>query len=226
MRVGKQWRGFILLEMAMLYFLEMVLLLLASDLVAFGQNDAAQFGISMLICCGMAVAMLLVFHTGKWGITTLGFYRRNMRKQLLLILPITAILFVLTAVISTCFTLLHLPRGSGIIASFPLHSRELTSFTAYRSCYLFFFGIVQELIFRGYYYSRIKMLTKLSWLPMIGAALLYTLFQFPFYPHIVDLLCFLLIGLFLGTCRLKLHNCSLLTVSLSGGLYSLLSYLI
>jgi hypothetical protein len=212
--------------MAMLYFLELVLLLLASDLVAFGHGDAARFGISLLICGAMTGAMLLVFYTGKWGATTLGFFSHHIGKQLLLGLVIGVILFITAAGINTALGLLSLPEGSGVIASFPLYVRDITAFTVYRSCYLFLFGIVQEIIFLGYFYSRIKMLTKLSWLPMIGAALLYTIYQFPFYPHIIDLLYFLLIGLFLGTCRLKLQYCSLLTVSLAGGLYNLLNYLL
>jgi hypothetical protein len=212
--------------MAMLYFLELVLLLLASDLVAFGHGDAARFGISLLICSTMTGAMLLVFYTGKWGATTLGFFSHHIGKQILLGLVIGVILFVTAAGINTAFRQLSLREGSGIIASFPLHIRNITTFTVYRSCYLFLFGIVQEIIFLGYFYSRFQMLTKLSWLPVIGAALLYTLFQFPIYPHFGELIGFFVIGLFLGACRLKLHNCSLLTVSLAGGLYQLWNYIL
>jgi hypothetical protein len=226
MRISKQWRGFVLLEMAMLYFLEIVLLILASDIVAAGQDDAARFGISVLICCAMAGAALLVFYTGKWSKLTLGFAAENIGKQILLGLILAIFLFITTAAIHTCFGWLSPAIDSGVFASFPLHSRPLTPFTLYRSCYLFLFGIVQEIIFMGYFYSRIQILTNLPWLPVVGAAFLFTLFQYPIYPQVGELIGFFLIGLFLGGCRLKLRDCSLLTVSLAGGLYSMWCYLL
>jgi hypothetical protein len=212
--------------MAMLYFLEIVLLILASDIVAAGQDDAARFGISVLVCCAMAGAALLVFYTGKWSPLTLGFDSRHIGKQILLGLILAILLFITTATIHTCFGWLSPSIDSGVFASFPLHSRTLTPFAMYRSCYLFLFGIVQEIIFLGYFYSRIQILSKLSWLPVIGAAFLYAFFQYPIYPQVGELIGFFLIGLFLGACRLKLRGCSLLTVSLAGGLYSMWCYLL
>jgi hypothetical protein len=226
MQVNKQWRGFILLEMSMLLFLEMLLLMYAGNIVAFGHSDTARFALSLLVCCAMSVAVLLVFHTGKWGVTALGFFRRDGIKQVLLGILLAVILLLSSAAIGVWMNVLHLGDEGSVIPHYPFHVRRMTLAVLYQGCYLFVFAAVQELLFRGYFYSRLKMLTRLPWLPMIGAAFLYVIFQLPLYPNPTDLVWFWVVGLFFGACRWKLKSCSVLTLCLASGLFHLCSYLL
>lgn len=92
--------------------------------------------------------------------------------------------------------------------------------------YEFFYGIaaigfVEELVFRGFVYDRIKNIGQNEIAAVIGSSVLFGLFHL-FAGNIVQMIVTAFIGAFFCLCRLKIKNCSFLSLVIAHGIYDAL----
>lgn len=82
-------------------------------------------------------------------------------------------------------------------------------------------GFVEELVFRGFVYNRIKKISQNEIAAVIGSSVLFGVFHL-FGGNIVQMIMTAFIGFFLCLCRSKVKNCSLLSLIIAHGIYDAL----
>jgi len=82
-------------------------------------------------------------------------------------------------------------------------------------------GFVEELVFRGFVYEKIKRISQNNLVAIISSSVLFGVFHL-FSGNIVQMIMTACIGTFLCFCRLKIKNCSLLSLIIAHGVYDAL----
>ena len=82
-------------------------------------------------------------------------------------------------------------------------------------------GFVEELAFRGFVYNRLKKIGQNEITAVIGSSVLFGAFHL-FGGNIVQMIMTAFIGAFFCFCRLKIKNCSLLSLIIAHGIYDAL----
>ena len=82
-------------------------------------------------------------------------------------------------------------------------------------------GFVEEFVFRGFIYGKIKEISQKDTVAVIGSSVLFGAFHL-FGGHIVQMLMTACIGAFFCFCRLKIKNCSVLSLIIAHGIYDAL----
>ncbi|MDE5860192.1 MAG: CPBP family intramembrane metalloprotease [Oscillospiraceae bacterium] len=82
-------------------------------------------------------------------------------------------------------------------------------------------GFVEELVFRGFVYNRLKKISQNEITAVIGSSVLFGAFHL-FGGNIVQMIMTAFIGAFFCFCRLKIKNCSLLSLIIAHGIYDAL----
>lgn len=82
-------------------------------------------------------------------------------------------------------------------------------------------GLVEEFIFRGFIYNRIKKISRSNAAAVIGSSVLFGIFHL-FGGNIVQMIMTAFIGAFFCLCKLKVKNCSLLSLIIAHGIYDAL----
>ena len=82
-------------------------------------------------------------------------------------------------------------------------------------------GCVEELVFRGFVYNRIKKISRNEIAAVIGSSVLFGVFHL-FGGNIVQMIMTAFIGAFFCLCRLKIKNCSVLSLIIAHGIYDAL----
>lgn len=91
---------------------------------------------------------------------------------------------------------------------------------------MLFVGMGEELIWRGYFYERIKEITNSGTWAVVISAVLFGLWHFPNGHSIVQVLMTTLIGLMFGSLRLKVKDCSTLSTGIAHGLYDTVIFIL
>ncbi len=92
--------------------------------------------------------------------------------------------------------------------------------------YEFFFciftvGSVEEFVFRGFIYEKIKNISQKDMIAIIGSSVLFGVFHL-FSGNMIQMLLTACIGVFFCFCRLKIKNCSTLSLIIGHGVYDAL----
>lgn len=82
-------------------------------------------------------------------------------------------------------------------------------------------GFVEELVFRGFVYNRIQKISRNEIAAVIGSSVLFGVFHL-FGGNIVQMIMTAFIGAFFCLCRLKIKNCSVLSLVIAHGIYDAL----
>lgn len=82
-------------------------------------------------------------------------------------------------------------------------------------------GLVEEFIFRGFIYNKIKKISGNEIAAVIGSSVLFGIFHL-FGGSIVQMIMTAFIGAFFCLCKLKIKNCSLLSLIIAHGIYDAL----
>lgn len=82
-------------------------------------------------------------------------------------------------------------------------------------------GFVEELVFRGFVYEKIKRISQNNLVAIISSSVLFGVFHL-FSGNIVQMIMTACIGAFWCFCRLKIKNCSLLSLIIAHGVYDAL----
>ncbi len=86
---------------------------------------------------------------------------------------------------------------------------------------IFAVGFVEEFVFRGFVYKKIKLISKKDMIAIIGSSVLFGTFHL-FNGSIIQMLMTTGIGVFFCLCRLKIKNCSTLSLIIGHGVYDAL----
>lgn len=82
-------------------------------------------------------------------------------------------------------------------------------------------GLAEEFVFRGFIYNRIKKIGRSNAVAVIGSSVLFGIFHL-FGGSIVQMIMTAFIGAFFCLCKLKIKNCSLLSLIIAHGIYDAL----
>ena len=82
-------------------------------------------------------------------------------------------------------------------------------------------GFVEEFVFRGFVYEKIKSINQKDMIAIIGSSVLFGVFHL-FSGNIVQMIMTACIGAFFCFCRLKVKNCSTLSLIIGHGVYDAL----
>lgn len=82
-------------------------------------------------------------------------------------------------------------------------------------------SLAEELVFRGFIYNRIKKISRSNAAAVIGSSVLFGIFHL-FGGNIVQMIMTAFIGAFFCLCKLKVKNCSLLSLIIAHGIYDAL----
>lgn len=86
---------------------------------------------------------------------------------------------------------------------------------------IFAIGFVEEFVFRGFVYEKIKIISQKDMIAIIGSSVLFGVFHL-FSGNIVQMIMTACIGAFFCFCRLKIKNCSTLSLIIGHGVYDAL----
>lgn len=82
-------------------------------------------------------------------------------------------------------------------------------------------GFVEEFVFRGFIYDKIEKISQKEMIAIIGSSVLFGVFHF-FGGNPVQMLMTACIGALFCLCRLKIKNCSTLSLIIAHGIYDAL----
>ena len=82
-------------------------------------------------------------------------------------------------------------------------------------------GFVEECVFRGFIYDKIKKITQNEVITVIGSSLLFGAFHI-FSGSLVQMVMTACLGVLWCLCRLKIKNCSTLSLAIAHGIYDAL----
>lgn len=86
---------------------------------------------------------------------------------------------------------------------------------------IFAVGFVEEFVFRGFVYKKIKFISQKDMIAIIGSSVFFGAFHL-FSGNIIQMLMTTCIGVFFCFCRLKIKNCSTLSLIIGHGVYDAL----
>lgn len=162
----------------------------------------------------IAAVPLVILLAAKENLNGCGFSGKNVGKQI-----VTGILLGLC--MSFVLTLLPVLFGKGDWVNNGHNYQYLWQFLY---DFVYFIGAValtEELVFRGFIYSKIQILTNSDLSADIFSSILFGLFHF-MSGNVIQVLMTGVIGLFLCLCRRKIKNCTLLSLILAHGIYDAL----
>lgn len=86
---------------------------------------------------------------------------------------------------------------------------------------IFAVGFVEEFVFRGFIYQKIKSISQRDMIAIIGSSVLFGAFHL-FGGNIIQMVMTACLGVFFCVCRLKVKNCSTLSLIIAHGVYDAL----
>ncbi len=86
---------------------------------------------------------------------------------------------------------------------------------------IFGVGAVEELVYRGFVFEKIKRISKKEWVALLVSSAFFGLFHI-FQGNIIQMLITGLIGAFFCFCRMKIKNCTVLSLIIAHGIYDAL----
>jgi len=162
----------------------------------------------------IAIAPLCIMLFAKDKLVDYGFVKGKMGIQLLI--------GVIIGVCMSCvFTLVPHLAGKGDWVDNGHHYQYLWQFAYDFLYFIIAIGLVEEFIFRGFLLSKIEKLTGSTVGAVIGSSILFGLFHF-LSGNVMQLFWTSMIGLILCTCRMKIKNCTLLSLIIAHGVYDAL----
>lgn len=163
----------------------------------------------------IAIILFVNFILEKGNASSLGFQKEKVIKQIKIGLFLAMFLISVFVLIPLLFginktdLLPHKAKNIGIMIYEVMHR-------------LFFVGVGEELIFRGYLYTKFKNLTKSGVTTVIITSILFGFWHIILSGSIAQVIVTTIIGLLFGFARLKIKDCSITSVSIAHGLYDAL----
>ncbi|SHI05686.1 hypothetical protein SAMN02745823_02129 [Sporobacter termitidis DSM 10068] len=201
------------LDIAAVFLAVLAIVVAAPLLLSLVQDRTARALLRYLLYIVMAAVVLLACKAGKRPVfATLGFKKEAVGRQLLPALPLFAVTALIFVVIPMAFGVpktVLLDRKPTDVSAIVLQVVHL----------MVFVGFTEELVFRGYLFERIKAVSGSGVWSAVVTAAAFGLWHFPGGQDFLQVLLTAVIGFIYGFARLKLKNCTTLSVALAHGLH-------
>ena len=155
---------------------------------------------------------IVLFHKDKWS--DYGFSKEKIGYQMLIGLGIALCM-------SFVFTVIPHLAGKSDWVNNQHQYQYMWQFIYDCVYYIFAIALVEEFVFRGFFYKKLEMLFNSTMGAIIGSSVLFGLFHFV-GGNIVQILLTGIIGTIFCICRVKIKNCTLLSVIIAHGVYDAL----
>lgn len=162
----------------------------------------------------IALVPIIVMLINGDRLSDYGFTKENLPFQIL-------IGVLLGAAMSLVLTFVPHLLGFGSFVDNGHRYQYLWQFVYDFSYYIFSVGCVEELVFRGFVYQKIKAVSQKDVIALIGSSVLFGLFHFP-SGNIIQMVMTAFIGAFFCFCRMKIKHCSTLSLIIAHGVYDAL----
>lgn len=171
--------------------------------------------VSMLLVYWLiALIPIVVMHINKDRFVDYGFSKSKLGLQIIVgILIGIAMSFILTL-------LFHI-LGFGKYVDSGKRYKYLWQFIYEFFYCIFAVGFAEEFIFRGFIYEKINRISQKDMIAIIGSSVLFGAFHL-FGGNFIQMLMTACIGAFFCFCRLKVKNCSTLSLIIGHGVYDAL----
>lgn len=122
---------------------------------------------------------------------------------------------------SLVFTLIPILCGKGDWVDNGHHYRELWQFVYDFVYAIAAVGLVEEFVFRGFLYKKVKDLSGSSGAAIAVSSVLFGLFHF-LGGNVIQMICTGILGVIWCVCKEKIRNCTLLSLIIAHGVYDAL----
>lgn len=155
---------------------------------------------------------IVLFHKDKWS--DYGFSKEKIGCQVLIGLGIALCM-------SFVFTVIPHLAGKSDWVSNSHQYQYMWQFIYDFVDYIFAIALVEEFVFRGFFYRKLEILFGSAAGAIMGSSVLFGLFHF-LGGNIVQILCTGISGAIFCICRVKIKNCTLLSLIIAHGVYDAL----
>lgn len=171
--------------------------------------------ISMIIVYWLiALIPIIVMFVNKDKLVEYGFSKDKIKFQII-------VGFLIGIAMSVILTLLPHLFGLGEYVDSGKRYQYLWQFIYEFFYCIFAVGFVEEFIFRGFVYKKIKNISQKDIIAIIASSVLFGMFHL-FSGNIIQMLMTACIGAFFCFCRLNVKNCSTLSLIIAHGVYDAL----
>ena len=162
----------------------------------------------------IAVIPIIVMFVSKDKFVDYGFSKSKIFSQIL-------VGVVLGTAMSLILTLVPHLFGFGAYVDNSKRYQYLWQFVYEFFYCIFAIGLVEEFVFRGFIYDKIKKTTQKEVIAIIGSSVLFGVFHL-FSGNLIQMVMTACIGVILCFCRLSIKNCSTLSLIIAHGIYDAL----
>ena len=155
---------------------------------------------------------VIIFHKDKWS--DYGFSKEKIGYQVLIGVAIALCM-------SFVFTVIPHLAGKSDWVNNQHQYQYMWQFIYDFVYYIFAIALVEEFLFRGFFYTKMEILFGSSPGAIVGSSILFGLFHF-LSGNIVQIILTGIIGSVFCVCRVKIKNCTLLSVIIAHGVYDAL----
>lgn len=155
---------------------------------------------------------VIIFHKDKWS--DYGFSKEKIGYQVLIGVAIALCM-------SFVFTVIPHLAGKSDWVNNQHQYQYMWQFIYDFVYYIFAIALVEEFLFRGFFYTKMEILFGSSAGAIVGSSILFGLFHF-LSGNIVQIILTGIIGAIFCICRVKIKNCTLLSVIIAHGVYDAL----
>jgi membrane protease YdiL (CAAX protease family) len=175
-------------------------------------NDTGRMIAKPLVYICHVGAPLILCRAMKNPICKLGFKKDSLLKQVLTGIGVFAVLaFIFTIAV------FMLGNNKGILLT--AKETRIGIFIYSIVFDIVFVGMGEEMLFRGYFMDRFHTLTGSGVWAVVIPALMFGIWHFPNNQDFLQLILLPLVGAAFGFARLKIKDCSTLSVGIAHGLY-------
>ena len=150
----------------------------------------------------------------KDRLTDYGFYKNKIWMQIV-------VGILIGVVMSVILTLIPHLIGFGEFVDSGERCKYLWQFAYEFLYYIFSIGLVEEFVFRGFIFEKIRRVCGKDVIAVIISSVLFGVFHL-FRGNLVQMLMTAFIGAFFCFCRLKIKNCSTLSLIIGHGVHDAL----
>ena len=162
----------------------------------------------------IALIPIIVMFVNKDKLVEYGFYKDKIQSQII-------VGIFIGIAMSVVLTLIPHLVGFGEFVDSGKRYKYLWQFV-YEFLYcIFAVGLVEEFVFRGFVYEKIKLISQKDMIAIIGSSALFGASHL-FIGNIIQMLMTMGIGVIFCFCRLKIENCSTLSLIIGHGVYDAL----
>lgn len=207
------------IEMLVVTFFTFAIVIIAPMIFKIITNDTGKMIIKPLLYIFLAGMPFVVCNIMKNSIWILGFKKRRILKQVLIGVKI----FILIAFIFSIVVFILSDEKGMLLGRKQINMASIIYYIVF---YILFVGMGEEILFRGYFMERFRILTDSKVWAVVISSLLFGIWHFPNGQDFLQVILATLIGAIYGLAKLKIYNCSTLSLGIAHGLHDVYIFIL